>query len=74
MTETEKDRDVLARTLRGEARAESTADQVAFTWAICPMRRLSEITVNGVCSMHSLHLMSACYVCRRGFVTDPRRT
>ncbi len=34
MTETETDRDILARTLWGEARGESPAGQVAVAWAI----------------------------------------
>ena len=34
MTETEKDRDVLARTLYGEARGESLAGMVAVAWTI----------------------------------------
>lgn len=34
MTETEKDRDILARTLWGEARGESLAGQIAVAWTI----------------------------------------
>ena len=34
MTATEKDRDILARTLWGEARGEGTAGQIAVAWAI----------------------------------------
>lgn len=34
MTETEKDRDILARTLWGEARGESTTGQIAVAWTI----------------------------------------
>lgn len=34
MVETEKDRDILARTLWGEARGESLAGQIAVAWAI----------------------------------------
>jgi len=34
MTETEKDRDVLARTLWGEARGETLAGMLAVAWAI----------------------------------------
>ena len=34
MTATEKDRDILARTLWGEARGESLAGQIAVAWAI----------------------------------------
>ena len=34
MTETEKDRDVLARTLWGEARGETLAGMVAVAWSI----------------------------------------
>ncbi|KJH75364.1 cell wall hydrolase [Pseudomonas sp. ES3-33] len=34
MTTTDKDRDILARTLWGEARGESVAGQIAVAWAI----------------------------------------
>jgi len=34
MTVTEKDRDILARTLWGEARGEGVAGQIAVAWAI----------------------------------------
>ena len=34
MTVTEKDRDILARTLWGEARGESLAGQIAVAWTI----------------------------------------
>jgi spore germination cell wall hydrolase CwlJ-like protein len=34
MTETDKDRDILARTLWGEARGESLAGQIAVAWTI----------------------------------------
>jgi spore germination cell wall hydrolase CwlJ-like protein len=34
MTETDKDRDILARTLWGEARGESLVGQIAVAWAI----------------------------------------
>ena len=34
MAFTEKDRDILARTLWGEARGEGTAGQVAVAWTI----------------------------------------
>lgn len=34
MTVTEKDRDVLARTLWGEARGEGLAGQIAVAWTI----------------------------------------
>ncbi|CAI8706391.1 N-acetylmuramoyl-L-alanine amidase [Pseudomonas sp. IT-196MI5] len=34
MVETEKDRDILARTLWGEARGESLAGQIAVAWTI----------------------------------------
>ncbi len=35
MTVSEKDRDILARTLWGEARGESLAGQIAVAWTIC---------------------------------------
>lgn len=34
MTATEKDRDILARTLWGEARGENLAGQIAVAWSI----------------------------------------
>lgn len=34
MTETEKDRDIRARTLWGEARGKSLAGQIAVAWTI----------------------------------------
>jgi spore germination cell wall hydrolase CwlJ-like protein len=34
MTEAEKDRDILARTLWGEARGELLAGQIAVAWTI----------------------------------------
>ena len=34
MSATEKDRDILARTLWGEARGEGTAGQIAVAWTI----------------------------------------
>jgi N-acetylmuramoyl-L-alanine amidase len=35
MTVSERDRDILARTLWGEARGESLAGQIAVAWTIC---------------------------------------